>query len=135
MTWKADLVTRLRAHAGLAALCGARIAWFEAARGWGHTYPQLVLQEIDPGRAYTHDGPDALEQPRVQFDIYAEGGAAIDAVGAALAAAMEAGGSAGATTFHEGFLQSRATGDPEDLGDQRRVQRMTIDFSFFHEPT
>lgn len=134
MSWRGDLITRLRGDAAIAAECGARIGWFEAARSWGGTYPQLVLQEISPGRGYTHSGPDGLDGPRVQFDIYAESGTSIEAVEAALLAEMEqAAVEVGSTRFFFGFLEGRRMLDPADLGNNRRIQRMSMDFQFFHE--
>lgn len=133
MSWRGDLITRLRADAALAAALGTRIAFFENARGWGDTYPQLVLQEVTPGREYTHDGPDGLDQPRVQFDIYALSGAVIETVEAALLAEMEGAADQGATRFHHGYLESRQMLPSDDLADQTRVLRMSMDFTFFHE--
>lgn len=132
MSWRGDLVARLRGDAGLSAQTGERIAFFEGARSWGQTYPQLVLQEISVRRDWTHDGPDGLDQVRVQFDIYATGGAACEAVEAPLLAAMELAGTQGNTKFHEGFLEDRSM-EVEDLGNQRRVHRLRMDFSFFYE--
>lgn len=132
MSWRADLITRLRGDAGLAAQLGTRIAFFAAARRWT-VYPQLVLQEISPGREYTHDGPDGLDQPRVQFDIYAETDAQLLAVEAALMAEMESPAMVGATSFHHGYLESRSSPDPGDLANNRAVLRLSLDFTFFHE--
>ena len=133
MSWRGDLVTRLRTDAALATLLGQRIAWFENARSWGETYPQLVLQEISPGREYTHNGPDGLDEPRVQFDIYAESGTAIEAIEVALLAEMEREAVQGGTRFHFAFLQGRRMLPPDDLANQTRVLRMSMDFNFFHE--
>lgn len=133
MTWRNDLRTRLLGDAGLAALVGERIAWFEAGRSWAE-YPAIVLQEISPGREYTHAGPDGLDEPRVQFDIFAIGGVSAFEVEAALMAAMEQGAvEAGGTRFGFGFLEGRRMLDPADLGGGVRVQRLSLDFSFFHE--
>ena len=133
MSWRGDLITRLRAVPALAALLDDRIAFFENARRWGQTYPQLVLQEITPGREYTHDGPDGLDEPRVQFDIFAVSGGSIEAVEAALLAAMESEADAGDTRFHHAFLDGRRMLASDDLGNGRRVLRMSMDFTFFHE--
>lgn len=131
MSWRGDLVARLRGDAALAALLGTRIAFFEAARSWS-AYPQLVLQEITPGREYTHSGADGLDGPRVQFDIYAESGTSIEAVEAALIAEMETAATVGDTAFRPGFLESRNSTLPADLADQRRIQRLSLDFTFYH---
>ena len=133
MSWRDDLVARLGSEPALSSALGDRIAWFEAQRGWTE-YPQLVLQEIDPGREYTHDGPDGLDQPRVQFDIYATDPADLQTVEAALMTEMEqAETDAGDTRFHFGFLVLRRFGEVEDLPDQRRLFRLTMDFEFHWE--
>lgn len=133
MSWRGDLRARLIADAALATLCGPRIGWFDAARSWERAYPQVVLQEVSPGRDYTHDGPDGLDHPRVQFDLLAVSDADLLATEAALTAAMEAGGAQGSTRFHEGFLELRQSGDPVDLGDGTRVLRLIMDFTFHWE--
>lgn len=134
MNWRGDLVTRLRSDAALAALLGTRIAWFDAGRSWRQTYPQLVLQEIIPGRAFNHEGADGLDRPLVQFDIYTLSGGEIDAVEAALLALMEQDQvTQGTTRFGFGFLQRRRSLPPSDLADQTRVLRLSMDFTFHHE--
>jgi hypothetical protein len=132
VSWRADLVARLRGDAALAAAFGGRIAFFQAARSWT-AYPQLVLQEISPGREYTHDGPDGLDGPRVQFDIYAETDASLLAAESALLAEMEGEANQGATRFGHGTLEARSTPDPENLANNRTVLRLSMDFIFFHE--
>lgn len=135
MTWRDDLVTWLRADGGVAAALGARVAWFEAQRNWGRAYPQLVLEEISPGREYTHDGPDGLDRPRVQVNLLGLPENDLEAAEAAVIAAFEAGGTAGATLFHEGFVDGRRTLEPADLGDGTRVMGIAIDFLFHWETT
>lgn len=131
-TWRQDLIARLRADAALAAAFGTRIAFFEAARSWT-AYPQLVLQEVSPGREYTHNGPDGLDGPRVQFDIYATDDASLLAAETALMAEMESEVTVGGTKFHHGYLEARSMPDPGDLANQRRILRLSLDFTFFHE--
>ena len=131
MSWRTDLIVRLRADAGVAAALGTRVAWIEAGGTWS-AYPQLVLHEISPGREYTHDGPDGLDRPRVQFDVWGQGIAQLEAAEAALLTVMEAGGDQGATRFHEAALEDRETG-VEDLSDQVRIHRLRMDFTFFFE--
>lgn len=134
MSWHIDLVNRLRGDSALAALVGQRIAWFEAARSWPDDATAIVMQEIDAGREYTHQGHDGLDRPRVQFDIYAVSGEVIFDVGARLVAAMEqAGIEQGSTRFGFGFLANRRMLDPETLASGARVQRLSIAFEFTHE--
>ena len=130
MSWRTDLIARLEADAGLADALSDRIGWFEAQRGW-QAFPQLVLQEISPGREYTHGGPDGLDEPRVQFDIYATDPADLETVEAALLAEMEQDAvTVGGTWFGFARLLLRRTRPPEDLGDQTRVFGLQIDFAF-----
>lgn len=131
-TWRQDLLARLRGDAALAAAFGTRIAFFEAGRSWTG-YPRLVLQEVSPGREYTLTGPDGLDAPRVQFDIYAETDATLLAGEAALLAEMESPATQGGTRFAPGFLDARSMPDPGDLANQRRILRLSLDFTFYHE--
>lgn len=135
MGWRDDLATRLMADAAVAAELGERIAWFEAWRSWGRTFPQLVLEEISAGREYTHDGPDELDRPRVQANLLGDPATDFEAAEAAVIAAMEAGGTAGSTVFHPGFVDGRRTLEPADLGDGTRVMGISIDFVFHWETT
>jgi hypothetical protein len=136
MSWRGDLVARLLGNADLTDLLGDRIAFFEAARSWGDTFPQMVLQEISPGREYTHDGHDGLDRPRVQFDIYALNGAEIERVEAALLAEMERFDVVqGGTRFGYGFLEDRDMRSTSETADGTRVQGMSMDFAFFHHTT
>lgn len=135
MSWRTDLLDRLEADTALSAALGERIGWFEAQRGW-QAFPQLVLQEISPGREYTHGGPDGLDEPRVQFDIYATDTADIETVEAALLAEMEQDGvTVGDTLFGIGRVDGRRTRQPEDLADQTRVFGLQIDFIFHWNST
>lgn len=131
MSWRTDLVARLKADAGIAAAVGTRVALIERGRSWS-AWPCLVLHEISPGREYTHDGPDGLDEPRVQFDVWGIGIDHLEAVESALQAVMEAGGTQGSTKFHPAFLEGRDTG-VEDLADGTRVHRLRLDYRFFFE--
>jgi hypothetical protein len=135
MSWRSDLRDRLRASSDLAAVTNSgQIAWFEDARSWTDDSDSLVLTEISPGREYTHSGPDGLDRARVQFDLRSKSGDTIETMEAALRAELEQDGvTVGSTRFGMAFqLPSRGMGT-EDLGNQRRVQRLILDFEFFHE--
>lgn len=133
MSWRTDLVSRLDADSALSTALGTRIGWFEASRNWD-AYPQLVLQEISPGRDYTHDGPDGLDHPRVQFDIYGATPAQCETVEAALIAELEqAEVTQGGTRFFMARMLSRRSVQPDDLPDQKRVFRLGMDFEFHWE--
>lgn len=72
-----DLITRLLAVAEIAALVGDRVSWFELARPdpgdtWSAALPAILLTNAAPGQSWTHQGPNALINPRVQIDVYSE---------------------------------------------------------------
>lgn len=133
MNYERDMLARLRGDIPLAAVFGSRIAWFEAARSWGFDSPYMVLQEISPGRNYTHDGASGMHNPRVQFDMRAPvGGAAeLEAGRAALLGVMERDGDVqGSTKFHFGTLID-SDQEVEDLGNDRKLLRLRQDYQFF----
>jgi len=132
MSWRTDLIARLRGDAPLAAALGTRVAWIEARRDWT-AWPQLVVHEISPGRGYSHDGATGMDLPRLQFDVWGQGIVQIEGAEVALLALMEAGGDQGDTRFHPAFLEDRDTG-VEDLADQERVHHLRLDFMVFVEP-
>lgn len=133
MAMEEDLIARLTASAGIAALCGARVAWFGRPRGDG--YPCLILSTIDPGREYTHGGADGLDGPRVQFDCYAATDIGAIALKRAVLAEMEASATVGDTVFHNGFLESEATFDEGEQDGGGSLFRVSQDFTFYHEET
>lgn len=134
MTMEANLLTRLGAVAGLSAL-GGRIAWFERPRKSTPEFPALVLTFVSPGREWTHDGPDDLDRPRVQFDLYGTSPAALRTMFVALRTEMERTPhiDIGTTRFHPAALDSQRDMPPEDLADDTRIFRISADFQFFHE--
>lgn len=130
-----DLLTRLNAVAGLSSL-GGRIAWFERPRKSTPEFPALVLTFVSPGREWTHDGPDDLERPRVQFDLYGPSPAALRTLFKTLRTEMERMPHVdiGTTRFHPAALDSQRDMPAEDLTDGVRIFRISADFQFFHEP-
>lgn len=126
-----DLVARLVAVPALAAIQGDNVGWFERAGSFG--YPATVLQEISPGREYTHEGPDELDNPRIQFDFYGIDPVVLLALSKATLAEMEVPADVGTTRFHPAMLDSRRSDLPEETADGRRVFRITMDLNFYHE--
>lgn len=126
-----DLVARLVAVPALAAIQGARVAWFERSAGLG--YPATVLQEISPGREYTHDGPDELDGPRIQFDFYGYDSVQLIALAKATIIEMEQEATVGTTLFHPAMLDARRTDVPEQAADGRLIYRISADLNFYHE--
>ena len=134
MTMESDLLTRVGAVAGLSAL-GGRIAWFERPRKVTPEFPALVLTIVSPGREWTHGGPDGLDRPRVQFDLYGTSVTELRGLFTALRGEMEAMPFAdvGATRFHPAMLDTKRDLSPEDLTDGVRIFRISADFQFYHE--
>lgn len=132
----ADLVTRLNAAAGITAITGSRISWFERPRRGGDA-DSIVLTDVVPGREYTHSGATALKYAWVQFDLWSANAATLITLEAAVIAEMERGPSVttGGTIFHPAFLEGRQSFDPTDLEGGVRMYRIALDLRFYHEPT
>lgn len=137
---QADLITRLDGVPAIAALAGTRIAWNERRRTTP-AFPALVLTQVSVDRAWTHSGPTGLDQARVQFDCYATDAATCRALAALVQAEMELGAqvppyspkTVGSTIFHVGMLDAQRTFEPDDLGNNVRAFRESLDFLFDHE--
>lgn len=125
------LRTRLLADATLAGLLGQNVAWDDRPRAGG--LPALMLTQIAPGRDYTHDGPDGLDFPWVQFDLFAESAQSIDAIATALLAEMESGATAGGVRFHPGFLEGDRGMPSEVLDGNLDVKHRIMEFRFHWE--
>lgn len=135
MNMQADLLTRISAVDGLSAL-GTRIAWFERPRKSKPEFPALVVTFISPGRDWTHAGPDELDRPRLQFDLYGPSPDALLSLFAALRTELERMPhvDVGTTRFHPAALDSQRDMPPEDLADDTRIFGISADFHFYHEP-
>lgn len=140
MGMEADLVALLSANAGISAAIGKAgsapsISWGLPKQGW--PWPALVISMIDPGRDYTHSGPDGLDGPRVQFDALAETDVAATLLADAVRAAIEAGGTVGNTgnrrKFHPGWLEGRTTVDEGNLEGGKALFRVMQEFQFYHQ--
>jgi hypothetical protein len=127
-----DLVTRLAGVTALAAIQGANVGWFERAARFG--YPATVLQLVLPGREYTHEGPDGLDGPRIQFDFYGLDPDVLHQLAQLTLAEMEQAADVGATRFHPATLERHRTGQSELTADNKRLFRIEMDFEFYYEP-
>lgn len=134
MTMHGDFLTRLGAVAGLSAL-GARISWMERSRKATPEFPALVATLVSPGRDWTHDGPDGLDRPRVQVDIYGKSVDQLRDLFEALRTELETTPyvDVGATRFHPAMLDTQRDLPAEDLVDGTRIFRISADFIFYHE--
>lgn len=126
-----SLVRRLVEADGLAAIFGARIAWFGRQRGGG--LPELILSKISPGREWTHDGPDGLDHPRVQFDGYYRNADQAAAGARALLAEMETATDAAGWRFHPAMLAGETWFDEGEQDGGDALFRVSQDFQFHHE--
>jgi hypothetical protein len=128
MTQRADLRARIEANAGVAAIVGGAVSWFEKNRKDG--YPCVILNTIDPGRDWTHGGPSGLDEPRVQIDSYGKTLAEADALALAVRAAMESGGTFGGSVFGPGMLESEVTATEDEQDGGQRLYRVSQDYTF-----
>lgn len=133
MTMRGDLRARLEADAGIAAIVGGAVSWFEKNRR--NVYPAVILNGIDPGRDYTHQGPDGLDLPRVQIDSYGTTAAQADALGLAVRAAMEPAQTFGSTAFGPGFLEGENTFAEGEQDGGQSLYRVSQDYTFSHKGT
>jgi len=133
---EADLVARLAAWPAVAAVIGvtrgvASISWGLPLQGTAR--PWLVLSKVSPGRDYTHSGPDGLDGPRVQFDALADLQDDALALGIAVRACIEAGGTQGDTKFSRGFLEADSWIDEGEQEGGRPLYRFSQDMLFYYE--
>ena len=132
MTMRADLRARLESAADVHAIVGGAVAWFERKRG--DAFPCVILNTIDPGRDYDHEGPDALENPRVQIDSYGVTPAQADALCLAVRGVMETAATEGTTQFWGAFLEGENTFAEGEQDGGTRVYRVSQDYTFFFKP-
>ena len=125
------LRAKLLADAGLKALVG-EIVWDE--RNQNGPLPAIVLTLISPGRDYTHDGWDGLDDSRVQADVWARTPAAALAVFRALAPAIEPETEILGWMIGPAFLEDDGGGQSEDLGGGAKIFRRRSDWMIMNRP-
>jgi len=130
MGWEEALVARLAAAGSLALVPDANIAFFERPRG--AAMPALTLTGVSPGVAWTHDGPDTLVIPGVQFDAWGRNKSEVAAVARGLRAEMERLDKVtiGGWTFYPPGVLERERQSVEDLDGTEGVYRWMQDYSF-----
>lgn len=126
------LAARLCAATAVAAIAGTRVSWFERPRRAG--LPCVVMTMISPGREWTHAGPDGLDRPSVQFDCWAASDAAALSLARAVIAEMEQPRTVSGWVFHEASLEGQQIDAPDDLEGGLKLFRVSLDFTFFHQP-
>lgn len=126
-----DLIARLVADAGVSAVVGAGVSWFERNRD--DALPVLVLTKVSPGRDYAHDGPDGLDGPRVQFDCLGSTGDEALALKRAVVACMEQPATVGNTLFHNAFLEGETWIPQGEQDGGEPLFQLSLDFIFYHQ--
>ena len=124
MPMEENLVARLSALA-----TGATVDWFDRPRG---SFPAIVLTKVSPGRDWTMDGPDGLDEPRVQIDCWSRRKDEAAGLARSVLAELEQERTVGTTLFHPASLESEryAADDLDGGGVAYRVQQ---DFMFYHQ--
>lgn len=113
----------LLASSGVTALVGTRINW--GAIPQGSSMPAIVLNTISQNNGHTMQGPDGLQEARVQVDIYGTTYGATKALSRAVLAALD--GYSGGNfqgIFHAGTRDGREGGTNE----ADRPFRVSTDF-------
>lgn len=132
------LVARLVAVPAISAIVDDRVSWFERppADGTGAALNAIVLTEITPGRNWTHDGPTELDEPRIQFDCWAEKPSVALALARAVQTEMER---LDVVTVDDWVFEPCASlelrrRDTERLGNGVNIHRVQLDFTIYHHP-
>ncbi len=130
---KAALVSRLTASSFIAAVASPAIAWDERPRT--DNVPSILLTLISSGRAYTHEGPDGVDEPRIQCDLWDTNWERLQLLAEGLIKEMERQPyvESGAVRFWPAFVELEQNAPPEDLEGGTRLYREIIDFGFHWE--
>lgn len=125
---------RLLANATLAGLV-TKVAWGGLPQLT--VLPYLRLTKAAPGRAWTHEGPDPLINPRVQVEIYAAAEKDLGPIAAALQGEMERldrTTAAGWLFLPPATILTDLWSGAEDLEGGGVAYRATHDYSFWAAP-
>jgi hypothetical protein len=138
MAWEEDLRARLLGLPALAAITD-KVSWYDLPRGLWRA--AVLLTDVAPGESWTHEGPMALANPRVQFDCYAEAEADARTLGRIIKAELQRTDEVtiGETIFQPPAqlnirLRSREELAGSDSQPARELYRVLQDFSFFTRP-
>lgn len=124
------LRAKLLAVAAFKALC-PKVVWDERPQG---VYPATVLTMVSPGREYTQDGWDGLNESRVQVDIWSLAKAEALAISRALIAAIEPTTAIAGWEIGPAFLEDEDGAGTEDLGGGTKVYRRRMDWIITNRP-
>ena len=126
------LRARLLANATINTASGGKVAWDERTG-----LPGIALYKVAPGRAWTHDGPNPLVNPRVQIDCYGSTPAQAQALASAVQTEMERLDplTAGGWTFMPpGQINVDISREPQELPGGTKAYLVTQDYSFWAQP-
>lgn len=139
MTMEESLVARLTGAPDIAAIVNDRVSWFErpglqADQTLADILPSITLTEVSVNREWTHDGPDGLDESRIQFDCWAAAPSAAETLSRLIMAEMEnpLPITISGWVFHSGFLEFRRR-NQERLAGGETIWSVQIDFSFYHK--
>lgn len=131
MPFEEALRDRLLGAPAVAAIVGEAISWFGRDRAGG--LPELTLSHITPGEDWTHDGPMALAEARVQFDAWAADADVALALKRAVKAEMQVAADMSGWRFEPAILEVEQSSDEGEQGGGDPLFRVRQDFLFFHE--
>lgn len=134
MTLPGAFRARLLANAPLAGLV-SKIAWGGLPQSTALSYMRLT--KVSPGREWTHEGPIALVNPRVQIDVWASTDVGAQAIADALQAEMErlTPVTVGGWTFRPpGMILLDNGPEVEDLAGGTSAYRIIHDYRFWAQP-
>ncbi len=134
---RADLLALLRAHPAVIAAAGTiplgtgvrpAIDWLTRRSDEPSAFPACTLQVIAGAGAYDHNGPDALELPRVRLMSFGTSYEQAEALRAALRTAIEPKTVHGNTRFGPAKLVLERDLPPEDLPGGLTIFRIAGDY-------
>lgn len=126
------LRAKLLANPAIAALAKA-VAWID--RPDASLLPAITLQQVGPGRSYTHSGANDLTDPLVQFDLWGTSQWQVVQLERLVTAEMETPGTISGVEFGTAFLEAQNDFDPEDIDGGDKVYRRVADWRVFNTPT
>lgn len=125
------LVARLQLAPEVAFYAGNRVSWFGFNRG--DALPAVALVKVSPGREWTHDGPDGLDRPRVQFDCRAASADAALALARAVQALVETADDVMGVRFHPAMIEREDFIDEGEQDGGAPLFRVSQDYLFYFE--
>lgn len=135
MDLQAAFRARLLANSTINTLTGGRVSW--GGRPQATALPAIVLTKAAPGQEWTHDGPDALVRPWVQFDIWSSTYPSGAAIAEAVQAEMQRLDRVTVGGWHfdaPGELINDQWPGPEDLVGGGTAYRIIHDYRFYAQP-